>query len=110
MDYKKLFLFLANLISLLHGGEEYCFQPLSTTQQISFFTRNFLKKDLMYGLAGGVGVFAGTKLLKRKFPSLKHDAIKYLCASPFIFFSLRDAFLLKTLNASVFDSFKKKNK
>ncbi len=108
MYYKKLFLFLTNLIPLLYVGEEHCFQPLSTTQQISFFAKNFLQKDLTYGLVGGVGSYVGKKLLKRKFPYLKHHAIKYFYASPFVLFSLRDAFLLKNLNASGFDVLKNK--
>jgi hypothetical protein len=108
MYYKKLFLFLTNLIPLLYAGEEHCFQPLSTTQQISFFAKNFLQKDLIYGLVGGVASYGGTKLLKRKFPYLKHHAIKYFYASPFVLFSLRDAFLLKNLNASGFDVLKNK--
>ena len=92
----------------MYAGEEDCFQPLSTTQQISFFVKNFLKKDLTYGLVGGVGSYVGKKLLKRKFPYLKHHAIKYFCASPFVVFSLRDAFLLKNLNASGFGVLKNK--
>jgi hypothetical protein len=108
MDYKKIFLFLVNLISLLQAREKYYFQSLSTTQQISFFTQNFLEKDLIYGLVGGIVSYAGTKLLKRKFPYLKHNAIKYFYASPFIFFCLRDAFLLKNFNVFGFDILKNK--
>lgn len=109
MKNKKLFLFLANLVSLLYAREEDYFQPLSKAQQISFFFKHFLQKNLIYGFFGGIGSYVGIKLLKRKFPYLKHDTTKYLCASPFILFSLHDAHLLKNLNASGFDVLQNSN-